>query len=168
MPQHLTFKVCFIGYNFAGKKTQAKQMAEEFGIQTYQLSDLVDEALAFYEQNPEPFPLSEQAKPEEAIEDDPTLSEDSEDPASNYTVESAKEDFRLCGQRIAEVLKEGQEISDEVYVQLYVSKLRITYPYKSKKQIRSEMRKKVEWEREQRKKIAALEKELEEITNPAT
>lgn len=94
------------------------------------------------------------------------MSEDSEDPESNYTVESAKEDFRLCGQKIAEVLKEGQEISDEVYVQLYVSKLRITYPYKSKKQIRSEMRKKVEWEREQRKKIAALEKELEEITNP--
>ena len=30
------------------------------------------------------------------------------------------------------------------------------------------MRKKVEWEREQRKKIAALEKELEEITNPTT
>jgi len=49
---------------------------------------------------------------------------------------------------IAEMLKDGQEISDEVYVQLYVAKLRITYPYKSKKQIRSEIRKKVEWERD--------------------
>jgi adenylate kinase family enzyme len=49
MPQYLALKVCFIGYNFAGKKTQAKQMAEEFGLQTYQLSDLVDEVLAFYE-----------------------------------------------------------------------------------------------------------------------
>jgi hypothetical protein len=32
MPQHLALKVAFIGYHFAGKKTQAKQMAEEFGL----------------------------------------------------------------------------------------------------------------------------------------
>jgi hypothetical protein len=84
------------------------------------------------------------------------MSEDSEDENSTYSIQSAKEDFRLCGQKIADMLKEGQEISDEIYVQLYVAKLRITYPYKSKRQIRSEVRKKVEWERDQRKKIAAL------------
>ena len=142
-------------------------MAEEFGLQTYQLSDLVDEVLAFYEQNPEPLFLEEESNQvEEAIENDPTMSEDSEDENSTFTVQSAQEDFRLCGQMIAEMLKDGQEISDEVYVQLYVAKLRITYPYKSKKQIRSEIRKKVEWEREQRKKIAELKQELDEIANP--
>ena len=166
MPQYLALKVCFIGYNFAGKKTQAKQLAEEFGLQTYQLSDLVDEVLAFYEQNPEPVAQPDADNAEEHIEEDPTMSDDSEEVGNSYKVESAREDFRLCGLKISELLKDGQEISDEVYVQLYVSKLRLTYPYKSKKQIRSELRKKVEWEREQRKKIAALVKELEEIANP--
>jgi adenylate kinase family enzyme len=90
MPQYLALKVCFIGYNFAGKKTQAKQMAEEFGLQTYQLSDLVDEVLAFYEQNPEPLPLEEESNQvEEAMENDPTMSEDSEDENSTFTVQSA-------------------------------------------------------------------------------
>jgi len=90
MPQYLALKVCFIGYNFAGKKTQAKQMAEEFGLQTYQLSDLVDEVLAFYEQNPEPLFLEEESNQvEEAIENDPTMSEDSEDENSTFTVQSA-------------------------------------------------------------------------------
>jgi hypothetical protein len=43
------------------------------------------------------------------------MSEDSEegDDYSNFT---AKEDFRLCGEKIAQILKDGQEISDEVYV----------------------------------------------------
>jgi hypothetical protein len=81
-------------------------------------------------------------------EDDPTMSDDSEDKESKYTDLSAKEDFRLCGLKIADLLKEGQEITDEIYVQLYVSKLRLTYPHKSKKQIRAEIRKKVEWERD--------------------
>lgn len=166
MPQYLALKVCFIGYNFAGKKTQAKQMAEEFGLQTYQLSDLVDEVLAYYEQNPEPIAQPASENVEEHIEEDPTMSDDSEEVGNAYTLESVREDFRLCGLKISELLKEGQEISDEIYVQLYVSKLRLTYPYKSKKQVRSEIRKKVEWEREQRKKISGLVKELEEIANP--
>ena len=142
-------------------------MAEEYGLQTYQLSDLVDEVLAFYEQNPEPIALPEESPAEEQIEDDPTMSDDSEEVGNSYSIESAKEDFRLCGLKIASLLKEGQEITDEIYVQLYVAKLRLTYPYKSKALIRSEIRKKVVWEREQRKKIAALQKELDEITNPS-
>jgi hypothetical protein len=101
MPQYLALKVCFIGYNFAGKKTQAKQMAEEFGLQTYQLSDLVDEVLAFYEQNPEPIAQPDLENVEEHIEEDPTMSDDSEEVGNSYTLESAREDFRLCGLKIS-------------------------------------------------------------------
>lgn len=54
-PQHLALKIAFIGYAFAGKKTQASQIAEQYGLQTYQMSDLVDEALSFFESNPEPI-----------------------------------------------------------------------------------------------------------------
>jgi hypothetical protein len=48
MPQYLNLKLCFIGYSFAGKKTQAS-MLKDYGLQTYQLNDLVDEALTFSE-----------------------------------------------------------------------------------------------------------------------
>lgn len=72
------------------------------------------------------------------------LSEDSE-LDENY---NAEEDFRVCGQEIASLLRDGTEITDDVYVKLFVAKLRLTYPHKSKKQIRRELKVKVEKERE--------------------
>jgi adenylate kinase family enzyme len=56
MPQHLALKVAFIGYTFAGKKTQAATLAKSYGLQTFKMSDLVDEAIAFSESHPEPIP----------------------------------------------------------------------------------------------------------------
>jgi len=35
MPQHLNVKLAFIGYAFAGKKTQASVIKELYGLQTY-------------------------------------------------------------------------------------------------------------------------------------
>lgn len=52
MPQYLNLKLCFIGYAFAGKKTQANLLKDQFGLQTYQLSDLVAEAIAYSERYP--------------------------------------------------------------------------------------------------------------------
>lgn len=47
-----------------------------------------------------------------------------------------KEDFRLCGQKIKEVLYEGSEISDQLYVDLFIAKLRMSYEYKDKETLR--------------------------------
>lgn len=55
MPQHLNLKLCFIGYAFAGKKTQAQMLSESYGLKTYQMSDLVSEVVNFYETNPNPI-----------------------------------------------------------------------------------------------------------------
>jgi adenylate kinase family enzyme len=55
MPQYLNLKLCFIGYAFAGKKTQAKILQDNYGLHTYQMSDLVSEAVNFYESNPNPI-----------------------------------------------------------------------------------------------------------------
>lgn len=60
--------------------------------------------------------------------DDDTLSVDSE----LHQELNVEEDFRACGMLIADLLGNGQEITDEVYVQLYVAKLRLTYPHKTK------------------------------------
>jgi len=61
------------------------------------------------------------------------------------------------------LLKEGTEIPDEVYVQLFVAKLRMTYPHKSKRQLRYELRIRVEKERSILKELEPLQRELEEI-----
>lgn len=55
MPQYLNLKLCFIGYAFSGKKTQAQKLKEEYGLDIYYLNDLVDQALKFYESNPQPL-----------------------------------------------------------------------------------------------------------------
>ena len=157
VPQYLNLKLCFIGYAFAGKKTQAESLKELYGLQTYQMSDLVDEALQYLLSHPDPI----EAQQVERQTYSDTVSEDSEiDEELN-----AEEDFRQVGVQITDLLKEGKEIPDEVYVRLYVAKLRLTYPHKSKKQLRSEMKAKVEQQRQIRKKIAPLELELEELQN---
>ena len=121
---------------------------------------MVDEVLAFTESHTEPIPAPEQPA---ADASDEAVSESSELEDQEY---NAAEDFRLCGLKIAELLKEGQEISDEVYVELYVAKLRLTYPHKTKRQLRRELAVKVEKQREIRRKIEPLEKELDELLNP--
>ena len=50
------------------------------------------------------------------------------------------EELRQCGISIREALLDGQEISDELYVRLFVNKLRMTYKYKSPKAKRMEIK----------------------------
>lgn len=125
----MNMKVAFIGYAFAGKKTQAEVLSQMYGLQTYQMSDLVSECLSAYEQHPEAYPPVEAAEATNEAEGEGALSDDSE----LDEVVNPLEDFRVCGEKVTELLKDGLEIPDEVYVQLYVAKLRLTYPHKSKK-----------------------------------
>ena len=121
------------------------------------MSELTHQAVSFYESNPQPITNSvfnnDDQYADEEISDDSELDE----------INNAEEDFRQCGKRITELLREGEEISDDIYVKLYVAKLRITYPHKSKKQLRRELRNQVEKEREITLKIDALEQEIQEI-----
>lgn len=43
------------------------------------------------------------------------------------------EQFRQCGLKMQELLLNGEEISDDLYVKVFVTKLRIQYPYKDPK-----------------------------------
>lgn len=40
---------------------------------------------------------------------------------------NCKEDFRQCGLEIEKLLLDGEEVSDELYVKLFVTQLRMTY-----------------------------------------
>jgi hypothetical protein len=50
-----------------------------------------------------------------------------------------KEDFRQCGLEIQNLLLDGEEISDALYVRLFVTKLRLTYKYKTPDTLRQEI-----------------------------
>lgn len=47
-----------------------------------------------------------------------------------------EEDFRQCGLEAKELILEGLEISDELYVKLIAAKLRMTFPHKNKKELK--------------------------------
>jgi hypothetical protein len=60
---------------------------------------------------------------------------------------------------IRDILLEGEEVPDELYVKLIVTKLRMTFPHKDKKTIRTELKKKVERELEITKRLDEIERE---------
>ena len=51
----------------------------------------------------------------------------SEDEQQEFNLE---EEFRQCGLQMQELLLDGQEITDDLYVKVFVTKLRMQYEYK--------------------------------------
>ena len=219
-----------MGYAFAGKKLQAMKLKQEYGLDTFTLSDLVEEALKFFQEHPNPITK------EPAIEESPikeSLHEDSKDeskvvedaakdgaaaqeepkeptPAADGSAQDDKppeeekeatlrenplfrrsgpvadenagdvkseaseieevlnpeEDFRSCGEQIQQCLFEGQEIPDQLYVALYVAKLRMTYEYKSKERLKSALDVDAKKELELTRQVANLEEELRQMQDP--
>lgn len=49
---YLPLKICLAGYPFAGKKTQAAFIAKKFGLQVFQMDELVKEAIEFSDAYP--------------------------------------------------------------------------------------------------------------------
>jgi len=77
-------------------------------------------------------PMFKRSGPVAADADDEVKSE-----ASEIEEElNPEEDFRRCGEQIQECLFDGAEISDQLYVALYVAKLRMTYEYKDRAAIK--------------------------------
>lgn len=69
---------------------------------------------------------------------------------------NAEEDFRVCGEKIQKCLFEGAEIPDQLYVDLYVAKLRMTYEYKDREAIGNAVSKDAEKELELQKSLGKL------------
>ena len=51
-----------------------------------------------------------------------------------------QEDFRQCGLQMQELLLDGEEINDDLYVKVFVTKLRMQYPYKDPKSKQIELK----------------------------
>jgi adenylate kinase family enzyme len=56
----LNLKVCFIGYSFAGKKTQANRLKEEYGLNVFELNDLVKQSLEYCDIYPDSIEKQEE------------------------------------------------------------------------------------------------------------
>ena len=59
VPHFLNLKLCLVGYQFAGKKTQAQKLKREFGLEVFYLNELVCEALEFFERHPQMIEAAE-------------------------------------------------------------------------------------------------------------
>lgn len=79
---------------------------------------------------------------------------------------NAEEDFRQCGERIQQCLFEGQEIPDELYVSLYVAKLRMTYEYRDRANLRSGVVDNAKRELDLTRAVANLTEELTQMRDP--
>lgn len=83
-PSWLPLKICITGYPYAGKKTQAEFIAKRYGLDVFQMDELVQQAITFANENPEPFPDSDEHNvvqytlEEEVSSDDAGWSEDEE------------------------------------------------------------------------------------------
>jgi len=77
-----------------------------------------------------------------------------------------EEDFRHCGEQVQQCLYEGSEIPDQLYVALYVAKLRMTYEYKGKDVLKSALSGDAKKELELTRQVANLEEELRQMQDP--
>jgi hypothetical protein len=72
-PHYLNLKLCFVGYAFAGKKLQAMKLKQEYGLDSFTLNDLVEQALDFFRKNPNPIVKEsafEQSKIQESVHEE--------------------------------------------------------------------------------------------------
>lgn len=130
-PNYLSLKVCLAGYPFAGKKTQAELIREKYGLNVFVMEELINEAMNYNAADHKTADSEAAETPEYE-----GLSED--EPCEGCPHEL----YQKIGQEIRQQLLDGCEISDQQYVNLFVAKLRCTYPYKTPAQKRHEVEQK--------------------------
>ena len=158
-PNWLALKICLVGYPFSGKKTQAALIKEKYGLDVFIMEDLINEAMEF---NPNEQRLN---SPNNAIVDlgvynDQGLSEDEE------LDHNVNDEFAAIGKELKEQLLNGEEISDALYVRLFICKLRCTYTYKCPVTKRKEIEVKAHRFVEINKRIGEIETEKQKEDLP--
>lgn len=160
-PNWLTVKICLVGYPFSGKKEQAELIRKKYNLDVFVMEQLVQEAIEFAESNPQPI----EAPQKEAEERKGDASDDelsdlllSEDEAEEFNLQ---EDFRQCGAKMQELLLDGDEITDDLYVKVFVTKLRMQYPYKDPKTKQKEIKEQARRQVEINERLRAIQDELQ-------
>lgn len=132
-PNWLGLKICLVGYPFSGKKTQAELIKKQYGLDVFCMEELINEAIEF---NPDNKKIDQPAK---AFDGEDEEGFDYNDLSEDEVLEvDVNDEFAKIGSEIKEQLLDGQEISDQLYVRLFICKLRCTYQYKCPKTKRRE------------------------------
>lgn len=77
-----------------------------------------------------------------------------------------EEDFRRCGEKMQACLFDGEEIPDQLYVDLFVAKLRMTYEYKDRGALSAGVTSDAKRELELTRAVANLSEELSQMRDP--
>ena len=105
-PNWLALKLCIVGYPFAGKKTQAQLIKEKYGLDVFNMEDLINEAMEY---DPSKHCQEKAAKENEEDLGGCNYEGLSEDEVLDHNVH---EEFAAIGKEIREALCNGEEISD--------------------------------------------------------
>ena len=109
VPNHLPLKICLVGRDFSGKETQAHEIARRYNLKVMILNDMIEEALKCVNA-PVKEPLSAR-RPRSELD--------------TGRVSSPEQEGRLraVGEKIRDSLMLGNDIPDELYVELVVGKI---------------------------------------------
>lgn len=148
-------KLSLLGHDFAGKKTQAKILSENFPFKIYIIDNLLNNALELLDRLEKPldFTTSEytnstyRSKQREELQ-----SQRAADESKYSRIKDLARDIR-------EILKNGRAITDDIYVDLLVEFIKIDFPEKSEDDLLDEIFKRV---KEKEEILEELERNKEE------
>ncbi len=120
VPHHLPIKICVVGRDFAGKETQAHEIARRYNLKVFIMGEMIEELLKVVNA-PVKEPISAR-----------TLRPGSEldRPGEGRAIMSGSPDMsqeesrtKQIGESLKKCLLEGREIPDELYVELILQKI---------------------------------------------
>jgi adenylate kinase family enzyme len=117
----IPIKLAIIGQDFAGKKTQAKILSENYPFKVYCIEDLLTEAFNIYRRLENPIDESKAMRTTQKLQ----IKEEREMEESRF----AK--IKELVSRIKVILKNGEGIPDDIYVDLLIEFIKIDFPEKS-------------------------------------
>lgn len=145
---HIPIKLCFIGYPFSGRKTQAKLITEMYpSIKSYCLETIINNALLEYEKIITP------------IEKHPKFKSMKKNQIEQLKVEKAaqEEQFKYIRSIIEPFAKkEIEDISDENKMNLLLYYVKQDFPLKSQIEVQNEIN-------ERKERLEQIENELSKI-----
>jgi adenylate kinase family enzyme len=124
----IPIKLAIIGQDFAGKKTQAKILSENYPFKVYCIDDLLTEALNIYKRLESPVDDIKAMRTTQRLQ----MKEEREYDESKYRK------LKELVENINTILKNGGGITDDIYVDLLIEFIKIDFPEKSEEDIANE------------------------------
>jgi len=126
---HIPVKLCLIGNEFSGKKTQAKILSENFPFKIYNLEELIQQALDLVTKYD--FQADNNVDLNEVIHSNRLKQIQNERHMQAEKYSKIKE----IGMVIQSILLNGEAIPDDIYVDLLVENIKIDFPEKTKDEL---------------------------------